>query len=125
MPSNKFKIILLISFFIASIIGFMIKLPRAFHHMDKELHGLFYCGTFLLMCIMFPRKWIHFAFSLVLFGCLIEYAQDFSNKITLKLIGKRIHGRFDPEDIKYNLIGLVIGIIIWRLYKMGLKIIKS
>jgi hypothetical protein len=36
---------------------------------------------------------------------MIEFLQEFSNKI----VGKTIHGKFDIQDVKYNAIGLFIG----------------
>ena len=45
----------------------------------------------------------------VIFGFGIELAQAFSNRISIRLIGKPIHGRFDIEDIRYNIKGLFWG----------------
>ena len=50
-----------------------------------------------------------------MFGVLIELAQDFSNKISIRIIGQRIHGRFDPEDIFFNLLGILIGLAAFYL----------
>lgn len=118
MASNHGKTFVIVLFLIGSTIGFMVRLPRVFSHMDKELHALFYCGTFLLLSILYPKRWLLSSFLLVLFGVLIEYAQEFSNRITLRMIGKRIHGRFDPEDIKFNLIGLGVGMVLFLIFHL-------
>jgi hypothetical protein len=88
------------------IIGFIVKLPAVFHHYDKELHAAFY---FFATILQFPKKWLLVLFCLLIFGFGIELAQAFSNKISIRLIGKSIHGRFDIEDIRYNIKGLFLG----------------
>ena len=45
------KLILTFFCFSIAIIGFMIKLPSAFGHYDKELHSLFYFGAALFLKI--------------------------------------------------------------------------
>ena len=40
--NNWTKIFLAVACFALSIYGFMIKLPSAFGHFDKELHSIFY-----------------------------------------------------------------------------------
>ncbi|HEX6431066.1 MAG TPA: hypothetical protein VF008_25425 [Niastella sp.] len=44
----------------------------------------------------------------------IEYAQEYSNKF----FHVRIHGRYDPEDIKYNLRGLIAYSLLWIFYRL-------
>ena len=94
-----------------SLIGFMLKLPRVFHHYDKELHTAFYFSAFLFFSFLFPKKWFLVFTLLLFFGIGIELFQDFSNEISLRLVGRRIHGRFDPEDVLANFYGLVYGAI--------------
>ena len=106
---------LLIAFvcFAIAIVGFMLKLPSPLRHMDKELHAAFYflAAAFLNVLfggLKFVRHVIIFA-GLYLFGMLIEYSQAYSNRF----FRKRIHGRFDPEDIQWNLKGLIAFSVIW------------
>ena len=100
-----------------SIVGFMLKLPRVFHHYDKELHTAFYFSASLFFSFLFPKKWFLVFILLLLFGIGIELFQDFSNKISLRLVGRRIHGRFDPEDVLANFYGLVYGAITFLILK--------
>jgi hypothetical protein len=53
-------------------------------------------------------------FSLLLFGMAIEYAQGYSNRF----FRSPIHGRFDPEDVQWNLIGLVAFSVLWLLWTL-------
>ena len=46
------------------------------------------------------------------FGIAIEYAQELSNT----LLHKRIHGRFDIEDVKANTKGLIAFSVLWIPY---------
>jgi hypothetical protein len=94
-----------------SLIVFMLKLPRVFHHYDKELHTAFYFSAYLFFSFLFPKKWFLIFMLLLFFGIGIELFQDFSNEISLRLVGRRIHGRFDPEDVLANFHGLVYGAI--------------
>ena len=59
--------------------------------------------------------------GLALFGIIIEFAQEFSNKISIRIIGKAIHGRFDIEDVKYNMIGVFCGLIIFLIFQLIFK----
>lgn len=112
-----------VSFFaICSILGFMVKLPRLFHHFDKELHCIFYLIATIILTFMFSKNWFFVITGLVFFGIIIEFAQEFSNMLSLRIIGKPIHGRFDIEDVKYNLIGVVLGLIIFKSYKFLLNL---
>jgi len=91
------------------IIGFIVKLPAVFHHYDKELHAAFYFFAPIFFGLQFHKKWLLVLFCLMIFGFGIELAQAVSNKISIRLIGKSIHGRFDIEDIRYNIKGLFLG----------------
>ena len=104
---NIIKALFTICLFLCSVIGFMVRLPREFHNYDKQLHAFFYFAAAILINFIYPKKWIPTTLSLLLFGVAIEFLQEFSNKI----IGKKIHGNFDIQDVKYNTIGLVIGIV--------------
>ena len=101
-----YKLILLSFLTIFSVIGFMVKLPKVFHHFDKELHLLFYFGATTLVTILFTKRWLFSFLAISIFEILREFAQEFSNKISIRIIGLTIHGRFDIEDVKYNLIGI-------------------
>ena len=91
---RDFQKIVLVSFFaVCSILGFMVKLPRVFHHFDKELHTIFYFIATIILTLIFPKRWLIATIGLVLFGIVIEFAQAFSNKISIRIIGKAIHGR--------------------------------
>ena len=111
--SNPVKILLVCICFGLALYGFMIRLPSVFSHYDKQLHTLFYFLAAAFLNILFTGKklWKHaIVFGLLyLFGMCIEYAQEYSNK----LLHKRIHGRYDVEDIHANLRGLVLFSILW------------
>ena len=115
------KLILISFLTIFSVIGFMLKLPKVFHHFDKELHLLFYFCATTLVTLLFPKRWMISSICLALFGIIIEFAQEFSNKISIRIIGKAIHGRFDIEDVKYNLIGVFCGLILFQLIQLTFK----
>jgi hypothetical protein len=109
--------VVFISFGIA-VIGFMVKLPSSFRHIDKELHAVFYFLAAALLNFLFAGtnfiKHIVIFVLLFLFGTAIEYAQEYSNKI----LHRRIHGRFDPEDIQWNLKGLMAFSAVWIVYSL-------
>ncbi len=111
--TTKQKMLITALCFGVAFYGFMIKLPSRFHHYDKELHSLFYFGAAAFLNFLFVGKkwWAHVLvfIGLFLMGVGIEWAQEFSNGIT----GSRIHGRFDPEDVKANTQGLVIFSVLW------------
>lgn len=107
------RVIIAFVCFAIAIIGFMIKLPSGFRHMDKELHAAFYFLAAAFLNLLFAgskivRHVIIFV-GLYLFGMLIEFSQAYSNRF----FRKRIHGRFDPEDIQWNLKGLIAFSVIW------------
>lgn len=116
MKINWVKIFIVLFCFAASVIGFMVKLPSAFRGIDKELHSLFYFLAAAALNILFSIKNIvwHVAIAafLFLFGVSIEHAQEYSNKFS----HIRIHGRFDPEDVKSNVIGLLAFSGLWLVY---------
>lgn len=123
--NKNFKLYLALTLFAFSVIGFMMKLPRFFHHYDKELHALFYfCATCFLL-LFYSKRWFIIPTSLFVFGVLIEFAQDFSNKISIRIIGKRIHGRFDPEDIFFNLIGIFFALVAFSLLSALFRVYKK
>ncbi len=110
------KIFLICACFAPSIVGFMVKLPTSFRHFDKELHAVFYFIAAAFLNKLFANKNLlgHLLIfgGLNLFGLSIEYAQEYSNKV----FHTRIHGRFDPEDVQYNLKGLIAFSILWIIY---------
>lgn len=114
--SGSVKIVLLLIFFGASVVGFMIKLPPVFRHADKEMHSLFYFSAAAFLNLLFTKRnflWHSIIFiALYLFGIAIELAQEYSNK----LLHKRIHGRYDVEDVQANLKGLMLFSVCWMVY---------
>jgi len=107
-----------------SFIGFMVKLPRVFSEYDKELHLLFYFFAALVLNYLIVKKNIlyHVVVAWVLFfgGVFIESAQSLSNQF----VEKRIHGNFDPEDVIFNTLGLMLYSFIWVIWRI-LVFIKS
>lgn len=114
--SNQTKVVLLICFLAVSSVGFLIRLPSVFRHVDKEMHSLFYFLAAALLNLLFANKSItrHIVIfvSLYCFSMGIEYAQEYSNK----LLHRRIHGRYDVEDVQANLKGLVLFSVLWCTY---------
>ena len=110
------KILLALVAFAVAIIGFMVRLPSAFSHADKEMHMLFYFLAAAFLNILFAKRnlLVHaFIFGfLYAFGVGIEYAQQYSNTY----LHKKIHGNFDPEDIHANLQGLIAFSALWLFY---------
>ena len=113
--SNTTKIVLVIACFLAAIIGFLIKLPSSFRHIDKELHFAFYFLAAAFLNILFNicnlTKHVLVSVALYAFGIGIEFAQENYNKV----FHVRIHGRFDQEDVKANLRGLIAFSILWAI----------
>lgn len=109
------KLFIAVFCFGIAIIGFMLKLPAMFRGMDKEMHAAFYFVAAAFLNILFAKRnlIIHaFIFGfLYVFGYTIELAQEYSNKF----FRKRIHGRFDPEDIASNLQGLIYFSAVWMI----------
>ncbi len=110
------KLLIVFFFFIVVVIGFMLKLPSAFRPIDKEMHAAFYflAAAFLNFLFVGTKLVRHVLIFVVLylFGAGIEAAQEYSNRF----FRKRIHGRFDPEDLEWNLKGLVAFSVLWLLY---------
>ncbi len=114
--NNSVKIFLVLAFLACSIVGFMLKLPAVFRHHDKELHTAFYFLAAAFLNLLFAgRNVIKHALIFVLLYCFsiaIEFAQEYSNK----LFRKRIHGRYDVEDVQANLNGLMLFSGLWIIY---------
>jgi fatty acid desaturase len=110
--------------FALAIVGFMVKLPPVFRHSDKQLHAMFYFLAAALLNILFAGTklvWHVVIFvALYLFGIAIEYAQAFSNRF----YRTPIHGRFDPEDVTWNLKGLIAFSMLWLLITVVLLAFK-
>ena len=114
--SRQVKILLVIIFLIGTTIGFMIKLPATFRHIDKEMHAAFYFLAAGFLNLLFTERKLsrHIIIFVVLFllGVAIELAQEYSNSF----FHKRIHGRYDIEDIKSNSKGLIAYSMLWCIY---------
>ena len=125
MKLNYFtKTLLTAAAFILAVVGFLIKLPSIFKNYDKEMHSLFYFLAAAFLNIFFAKKIIFrhvvILIFLILFGIAIEFAQEYSNKF----LQKRIHGRFDTEDIQSNFKGLIVFSILWITYNVILFVNK-
>ena len=116
------RVLLAFAAFVLALIGFMVKLPSGFRGMDKDLHAAFYFCAAAFFNLLFARKSLvrHALIfgALYAFGVLIEHAQAYSNQF----YRKRIHGRFDPEDVQANLKGLIVFSVIWLLYLLATRI---
>lgn len=113
--NNRNKVFLVVSFLTLSLAGFLLKLPSIFKHVDKELHSLFYFSAAAFLNLLFAKtnviRHAIIFIGLYVFSISIEYAQEYSNK----LFGKKIHGRYDVEDIQANFKGLILFSIIWLI----------
>lgn len=122
--TNGQKILVVIAFFAVAVVGFMVKLPPGFRHIDKELHAAFYFLAAALLSLLFagtnPIKHIAVFAFLYLFGTAIEYAQEYSNKF----FHSKIHGRFDPVDVQWNLKGLIAFSALWCLCTIAVLLYK-
>lgn len=111
--SPTVKVLLAIVCIIAAVVGFMLKLPQSFRHIDKELHSLFYFLAAAFFNLSFVKRNLlkhGLVFVLLyLFGAGIEKAQEYSNRF----FKVRIHGRYDPEDVQANLNGLLAFSVVW------------
>jgi hypothetical protein len=120
---QKFLIVLVC--FAVAIAGFMIKLPSGFRHIDKQLHAAFYFGAAAFLNLLFAGtklvRHILLFIALYLFGMVIEYAQQYSNRF----FRRRIHGRFDPEDIQSNLNGLIAFSLLWIVCSIIILVYKK
>lgn len=123
--STAQKIFITILVLACSVIGFMIKLPSMFRHHDREMHAAFYFIAAAFFTLLFGGKnfWIHLFIIAVLaaLGIGIEYAQEYSNR----LVRRPFHGRFDPEDVKYNIRGLLAFTAVWVTYLLGTWLLKA
>ncbi len=119
--NNQLKAGVLVIGILVAYAGFIIKLPFVFRHIDKELHAAFYLFASIVICWLFGVKNLKTAvfvgFLLFVFGVFVELSQHYSNFI----LHKRIHGRFDMEDVKYNLYGIVAFLFVFGTLK-ALKI---
>jgi len=110
------RILLVFVCFVIAVIGFMIKLPSGFRHIDKELHATFYFVAAAFLNVLFAKtklvRHVIVFIGLCVFGIAIEYAQAYSNKF----FRSRIHGRFDPEDVQWNVKGLIAFSLLWLVY---------
>jgi len=110
------KAIILAMIAVMSIIGFMIKLPKVFIGYDKELHFLFYfCAILILSSVLAKQKYLYHLWicaMLFCFGVFIECMQEVSNQF----VTRKIHGNFDPEDVAYNLQGIIYASLLWSVY---------
>ena len=108
----------IIAFAIISYTGFMLKLPSVFAGYDKELHYAFYFfASAFLSVVLYKKSSLAYLFTigaLLMFGVFIEATQEISNDI----VGKRIHGNFDREDLRYNFLGVMTYLIFWSHYKL-------
>ena len=119
------KVLIVLACFAVAIVGFMIKLPSGFRHIDKQLHAAFYFGAAAFLNVLFAGTKLlkHAAVFIVLylFGMAIEYSQEYSNRF----FRRRIHGRFDPEDIQSNLNGLLAFSMLWIAYTILILVYKK
>jgi hypothetical protein len=119
------KLFIAVFCFGIAIVGFMLKLPAMFRGMDKEMHAAFYFLAAAFLNILFAKRnlLIHaFIFGfLYMFGYCIELPQEYSNKF----FHKRIHGRFDPEDVASNMQGLIYFSAIWIIYAVISFLVKK
>lgn len=111
---------ILIFLIICSFIGFMVKLPVPFRGIGFELHAAFYFCASIFLLILFPKKHILILFGLIFFGIMIEVMQHASNFV----LEKRIHGNFDPLDVKFNLKGIFLVFVPFYGLKILGKIFK-
>lgn len=125
MKLTKSEIGLIITLLTLSFIGFIIKLPSVFRHHDSELHFLFYLLTAIFFYFIFGKNrmsnHIVIFFLLLIFGIGIEVMQELSNH----LLPKKIHGKFDPKDVFYNLLGLIAATLFWGVSLLVKKIINT
>ena len=119
------KILLTLAVFALAIVGFMVKLPTTFRHVDKEMHSLFYFLAAAFLNILFAKRnlIIHALIFVMLyvFGVAIEYAQQYSNTY----FHNKIHGNADPEDIHSNLEGLIAFSALWVFYVVVMFLYKK
>jgi hypothetical protein len=107
------RILIVLVCFAVAVVGFMVKLPSGFRHIDKQLHASFYFLAAALLNVLFAKtkliRHVIIFVMLYLFGIGIEYGQAYSNKF----FRNPIHGRFDPEDVEWNVKGLIAFSLLW------------
>ena len=116
------RICLLMFLGACSCVGFMMTLPKVFRYYNNELHAVFYLGATVVTSFLFPKRCGILSVGLFTFGLFIEKAQEYSKRIRLPYLGRVVHGNFDPEDVQYNLIGIILGLLVFHSYQ---KIRKS
>lgn len=125
MKLTKTEIGLIVTLLMLSFFGFMLKLPSVFRHHDRELHFLFYLLTAIFFNLIFGKEKLTYLvtifFSLLIFGIGIEVLQELSNHIS----SKKIHGNFDPVDVFYNILGLIVATLFWGVSLMVKKILTK
>ncbi len=125
MKLTKTEIGLIVTLLMISFFGFMLKLPSVFRHHDRELHFLFYLLTAIFFNLIFGKEKLTYLvtifFSLMIFGIGIEVLQELSNQIS----SKKIHGNFDPVDVFYNILGLIVATLFWGVSLMVKKILTK
>lgn len=123
--SRNARIAIAVLCVVVSVIGFMLKLPRAFRGHDKEMHAGFYFAAAAFFNFLFAGKnWVRHAIifaGLFAFSVAIEHAQEYSNK----WLGRTIHGRYDPEDVRYNLKGLLYFSGVWLVWWVFTKLFNK
>ena len=116
---------LIMTVLMLSFIGFMVKLPSVFRHHDRELHFLFYLLTAIFLYLNFGKNkmsnYVVIFILLLIFGIGIEIMQELSNHI----LDKKIHGNFDPIDVIYNVLGLIVATLFWAFSLIVNKIINN
>ena len=118
--STAVKIAIVFLCLIFSLIGFLIKIPVPLRGHDKLMHAAFYFMAAAFLNFLFKKRQVLIFIILALFGVLIEYLQQLSNK----LMHSHIHGRFDKEDIYANLKGLILYAAIAMLYFLIVALFK-
>jgi ABC-type iron transport system FetAB permease component len=125
MKLTKSETGLIMTLLTLSFIGFIIKLPSVFRRHDSELHFLFYLLTAIFFYFIFGKNrmsnHIVIFFLLLIFGIGIEVMQELSNH----LLPKKIHGKFDPKDVFYNLLGLIAATLFWGVSLLVKKMINT
>ena len=125
MKLTKTEIGLIVTLLMLSFFSFMLKLPSVFRHHDRELHFLFYLLTAIFFNLIFGKEKLTYLvtifFSLLIFGIGIEVLQELSNHISTK----KIHGNFDPVDVFYNILGLIVATLFWGVSLMVKKILTK
>lgn len=115
MKLTKSEIVLILILLTLSFFGFIIKLPAVFRHHDREMHFLFYLLTVIFFYLIFGKNrmanYIIIFLLLLIFGTVIEVMQELSNHLS----PKKIHGDFDPKDVFYNLLGLIVASFFWGI----------